>query len=678
MRFFPLWAALALSLIAVPAAAGDHSVDEARRILAAGDTLGAIEVLRHCDLERVGDPQWFVLLGRLYREQGTIESRQESQYVLERAVQLFPDDAAVAQEMGLTYFSQTFYPDAARHFERALAIDPDLCLAKHKLGVTHYERWKLRVNAFRDEADQARAWLGRALACDPNNADAAIRYVNVTYALGEPLPASIAARSFAGRFPDTPEFPLVVAAVDYENDNQVGADSAFATALELMGTDEWSAYASLSRNVLGYDDMDKFQDAPLDQQPIMQRAYWIGVDPDPTTDINELHLEHMYRTFRADLFYSNSSVVSAWTRPQTRGWDTERGEFSIKWGWPDDIYASYGGPRMEIWTYENYDGRREPITVPFGDRIGTGNLSVPSARSDVLAMARFMNQVSEPEKRVIESGVLDAVAFKDDDFGCSLYVIMHANADSLLGAIDVATTREYRLRTRFFDENWEVEMDDATTIPAHEMVVLPGSKYKLFDLIRQHRLPFGRYNVACALEDEARTTRAVQRGNCDATHLARSTLTSSDILFLREGTAGASFSRGGELLTPNPWRAYGESQRVGVYFEIYNLAVKERQSRYRLTYEIHEDPDESPSPWDRLGKFVARFTGLAKGDPSLAQSFDRVGDDHRAAERMTIDVSRLPAGPHRLWLTIEDLHTGRVWETARSFIKTEPAVAASE
>ncbi len=675
--------ALALVLLALAApivadAAGDRGVEGALRQLAEGDTLGAIETLQHTDLERIGDPRWVALLGRLHREQGTIVSRHKSQKVLERAVQLYPDDPGIALEMGLTYFSQTFYPDAVRFFERALAGNPDLCIARYKLGVTHYERWKLRVNSYQDEAEEARLWLGRTLACDPENTDAAIRYVNVTYTIDEPLPAAIAARAFAGRFPKCPEFPLMVAAVNYENENQVAADSAFAAALVLMGEEEWNAYSSLGNNILGYEDMDTFAAALADEQPIMERAYWIGVDPDPTTDINELLLEHMYRTFRADLFYSHASVVTSWTQPQTRGWDTERGEFLVRWGQPDSIYASHGGPRLEVWRYDNSGEGGGSMVIPFVDLFGSGKLLVPSADSEVLMMARWMNQVSEPQKKVVDGGVLDAIAFKDDDFGCSIYVVMHVNADSLLGAINVAEMKHFDLRTRFFDEKWVVEKDDAEELPPQEMTMLPGSKYRLFDVVRRYRMPFGRYHVACALADDMRMARAVERGNCDATHLADSRLISSEILFLREETSGASFTRSGELLTPNPWRAYGGDQAVSIYFEIYNLTVVDRRSRYRVTYEIHDDPEDTPGPWHRLGKFVSKVTRLDKGAPSVAQSFDREGDSYRAGERMVIDVSMLPAGRHRLWVTIRDLNNENEWETSRSFHRTAPSLAVSE
>jgi GWxTD domain-containing protein len=483
------------------------------------------------------------------------------------------------------------------------------------------------------------------------------------------------ARHFAARFPEVPEFPLIAGAVAFENVLNTEADSAFAVALELMTTAEWQAYNEMSRNILGYADMDEYEAAPLVEQPVMQRAYWVGVDPDATTDVNELHLEHIYRTFRADLFFSHASVVRSWTRPQTRGWDTERGEISIKWGWPDRIYASHGGGRREVWTYETDN---DPEIVFFEDQFLNGNLSIPPVVSTTLARARYMNQVAEADSNTVPvNGTVDVVAFKDDDFNCSVYTIMHVNADSMLSSLDVADLSAFALRTRFFDEDWVVDEDFSSRIPAHEMAVIPGSKYRLFDIVRRYKMPFGRYNVACTLEDEARRARSAQKGTCDAAHLASSDLTSSEVLFLREGMSGGSITRGGELLTPNPWRAYGEGQNLGVYFEIYNLAVVSGNSRYRVTYAIHADPEGEVAQWRRLGRFVARFARIAGDEPSIAQSFDRVGDDYRANERMAIDVSTLPEGRHRLWLTIEDLNTGASCEMSRGFHKAGPSVADS-
>ncbi len=665
--FFLILAGIAGAVSAV----GDARLQSALKQLAAGDTLAAIEQLERTDLKAIGDPQWFILLGDLHRSRDTIVDRLKSQYVLERALQLFPKDPDVLQELGMTYFSQTFYPDAARCFRRAIEIDPDICVSKYKLGVTYYEQWKLRVNAYIDDAAKARAWLKLTLECDSTIVDAAIRYVYTLYALDRVDEAVDASRHFSQAFPANPEFPLLVGTVAYDQDQLAEADSCYQIALTLMSEEELDAYTTLGRNVLGYDDMGIYEDANQDEQAVMDHAFWVVRDPDPTTDINERFLEHVYRTFRADLFFSHSKVHISWVKPQVRGWDTERGEISIKFGWPTDIHASYGGDRYESWTYVT-PGQIHKFF--FSDRFLNGNLQIPPGRSSKLVYARHEHRVTLFKPPAIPvNGAMDVIAFKDDDFQCSVYVAMQVNADSVLNNIDVSSLHEFHVRARFFDEDWVVEHSTADTVRALDMAMLPGSQYRLYDVVTRHQMPFGRYNLACAFEDDGRTTIASFVGRAESDRLLGSAITTSDLVFLREGSEGSSIVRNGEVLPVNPWRAYAHSQPVRIYFEIYNLNVVGGRSRYRLTFGIHKDPEESPSAWNRLGRAVTGFVGIGSGDPEVTQTFERVGLEHNEWERIAIDIENLEEGPYRLVVTITDLHTGVRTETGKNFVKVGAA-----
>jgi GWxTD domain-containing protein len=656
-----------VGIVGAVTARGEDELQSALEQLAAGDTLAAIEQLERTDLKSIRDPQWFILLGALHRSRNTVVDRLKSQYVLERALQLFPNDPDVLQALGMTYFSQTFYPDAARCFRRAIEIDPDICVSKYKLGVTYYERWKLRVNAFVDDAAKARAWLKFTLECDSTNVDAAIRYVYSLYALDRVDEAVDASRHYSQVFPANPEFPLLVGTAAYDRDQSAEADSCYQVALTLMGEEELAAYTTLGRNILGYDDMGIYEDANEDERAVMDHAFWVVRDPDPTTDINERFLEHVYRTFRADLFFSHSKVHISWVKPQIRGWNTERGEISIKFGWPTDIHASYGGDRFESWTYVSPGQIHEFF---FSDRFLNGNLQIPPSRSSKLAFARHEHRVTLFKPPAIPvNGAMDAMAFKDDDFQCSVYVAMQVNADSVLNNIDVSSLNEFHVRARFFDEDWVVERSAADTLRALDMAMVPGSQCRLFDVVTRHQMPFGRYNLACAFEDDGQMTLASFVGRTESDRLLGSAIITSDLVFLREGSEGSSIARRGEILPVNPWRAYAHGQPVRVYFEIYNLNVVGGRSRYRLTFGIHKDPEESPSAWNRLGRAVTGFVGIGGGDPEVTQTFERVGLEHDGRERIAIDIDSLEEGPYRLVVTVTDLHTGERTETGKNFVK---------
>lgn len=636
--------------------------------LGAGDTLAAVDHLDHADLEAIGDPALFILHGRLLRSDGTIVGRLNSQYVLERAVQLFPEDPNVLQELGLTYFSQTFYSDAARCFERALEIDPGMCDAKYKLGVTHYERWKLRVNAYHDEAMAARRWLEAAVECDPGNDDAAVRYTYTLYALDRTDEADRCARECAARFPDMAEFPLLAGTIAYDDGRYAAADSCYRIALARMTEVELVAYTSLHRNVLGYDDMKVYDNVSDEEKARIDRSYWVVRDFDPTTDINERFLEHVYRTFRADLYFSHSSTHIAWVKPQTRGWDTERGEISIKFGWPDNIHASHGGTRFESWTYVTPGQVHEFF---FNDRFLNGNLQIPPSRSEKLQYARHQNRVTHyrPSALVV-GGAMDAVVFKDDNFSSSIYVTVQVDADSILNNIDPAALGVFHVRGRFFDEDWNVEHTVIDSVPAPGAPVVAGSDRDLYDVVLHSELPFGNYNLACAFEDTGHLAVATFIGQCDGERFADSKVLVSDLLFLRGAPGGTAIVRGDHRLPANPWRAYAHGQPLEVYFEIYNLDVSAGRSEYRLSFEIHESPADPPSAWNRLGRAVARFAGFDGGDPTVVQTFERTGQGYEERERIAIDVGTLDEGRYRLIVTVTDLHRGDRAQASKIFYKT--------
>ncbi len=645
---------------------GPDTATEVRRALAAGDTASAIHRLEHTDLEKIRDPELFILLGRLHRSRSTIVDRLKSAYVLERAVQLFPDDPNVIQEMGLTYYSQTFYPDAARCFRKAIDIDPSLCDAKYKLGVTYYERWKLRVNAYFDDAARARMWLKVAVECDSTNFDAARRYVSVLYALERTDEAVDAARVFAALFPGEPVFPLIVGTVAYDETRMAEADSAYNAALWIMSNEEHVAYTTLNRNILGYKDFDVYDVAETGDQDVMDRAYWITGDPDPTTDLNPIHLEHVYRTFRADLYFSYSKVHLEWTTPQFRGWDTERGEVSIKFGWPDDILASHGGWRWEEWLYRPPGGI---IRFMFNDEYLTGNYQIPSSSSGQLVYTRHQSRVTHVKRDKVEiNGAIDAVVFRDDDLLSSLYVMAEVNADSVMRVVDAASLESFHIRTRLFDSEWNTQLSSTDTVPAFNVPRVQGTLFDLFDVAKQFRMPFDYYNIAFAFQDGAGEVISVLRCHSDGNHLITDDVITSDLLFLRDSADGATIVRGGKILHPNPWRIYGHGQRLRVYFEVYNLNVTGGRSEYRVTYEISGDPETPRRAWNRLGRAVAGLFGVG-GDPVAAQSFVRVGTSHSDQEQIAIDVDALKNGRHRLSVSIHDLRSGDKTVMRKNFFK---------
>jgi GWxTD domain-containing protein len=657
------------ALATVSTAETDHErVRDALRALDAGDTTSTIELLERSDLEGLDDPVLFMLLGRLYRERGTIRDRLRSYEVLERARALYVDHPGVLNELGLTQYARTFYPDAVRYFKKVDDLNPRICEGKYKIAVAEYEAWKSHVFSYWDDAGDARAWLKVFLACDSTNVDAAVRYANVLYGLERTDEAVAAAEKYGRIFPDNPTFPLIVGSVAFDEKRYAAADSAYHHALTLMTPAERSAYTRLGRTTLSYEDLDIYEDVDPPVRKIIDRGYWINADWDPTTERNEILLEHMHRTFRADIFFSAAKPHIMYTTPQRRGWDTERGEVSIKFGWPTNAEGAYGGYRWERW---NYVFSNEIINFNFTDNYLNNRYQIARGGSSILYV-RHHGRVTrvEPEWTDID-GAMDVVTFKDSDLQASAYVLLNVNADSVRAHVDVRN-ESFNLRARFFREDWTTDAFFADELDVMELAVLPGSIHTLYDVIRRYPVPFGRYHVACAFDDDGRRVNAQFRGGVDPSRFAGDQLQASDILLERAGDHGATMIRGERLLRPNPWRAYAHGQMVRAYFEVYNLAVRDGRSHYYVTYTINANPAEEPGAWNRLGHLLTDWVTNTDEPTTVAQTIERTGTRHDEGEAIAIDVDTLPEGWYRLVVTVADVYTGAQVETDKIFFKAAP------
>jgi GWxTD domain-containing protein len=658
--------ALAVLLARTP----PHLELRVERLLASGDTTAVIELLEHSDLESRPSPDMMVTLGKLYRGRGTIVDRLKSQKVLERAKALYPEDPDVMLELGLTYFAQTFYPDAYRHFSECLELDPDNCEAMYRMGVSEYEHWKLRVHAWLDDAEDACEWLSAAVACDSTNVDAARRLTGVLYGTGRVERARELAEALARRFPDEWYFPAVVATASFEQGDMERADSAFTHGLGLMDGPEYAAFTAIGRNTLGYEALDVYDALPEREQDAMTRGFWINSDPDPTTNLNERALEHMARTFRAEVLYSASKPHIAWTRPQTRGWDTERGETLIKFGEPDTVIASQSYWRWEKWTYRQ--GEEDPVTYVFFDEFMNGKYQIPRKSAD-LSFIRFADRATSYEPGWVElDGAMDLTVFRDDNFRATLFASIDVKASNLEA---FRSGDAFASRLRLFREGWESELTAEQALHREDLSAMESSGDTYYGYIQRCAMPFDSYQVAAAFEDSSRRVHALFRSRASTYRFTNSGVQLSDILLERESAAGPTIERGEFALRPNPWCAYAPGQLLRTYVEIYDLAMRGGATSYVLHYSIQESSSEPRTAWNRVGKVLKTLALQDDGPPIVTQSMQRSGDSHTDSEPLAIDVDALPPGRYRITIGVEDLIGGNSAEVSKVFYKVGTSLA---
>jgi GWxTD domain-containing protein len=633
--------------------------------LAAGDTASAVERIDKINLRRQRNPSIYVLAGRLYRELGTVNGRLLSQRVLERGLSRFPRDPQLLTELGKTYFAQTFYPDALRCFRSALEQDPSLCEAHYYIGLYYYNNWK-RVNQYTDDLTASRRHFAAAIQCDSTDLESTIKLAFALYALDRREEAAEVVASALGRFSSAPEFHLLRGAMAYDDDRFEDADADFRAGLRLMDEDLRLEYLDLF-SLLPYDERFLYDDSQQNKRVVVERGYWIDHDPDPTTAINERWLEHIYRMFIADLYFSCY-------RPPIRGWRTERGATVVKFGWPWHIQSTLAGSqfsgRTEEWHYITKHNKLRRFV--FVDEYLSGNLRIPIEADSMIVVLRYDPAISSyfPEAETLP-GVINVSAFKDDEFSCTYYIAAAVDAVALRETVDIAKVNHFVFRGVFFDNEWNVDHRFADTLWTSEVPTEKIAGSLQYVVLRPVSLPFDMHHVACAFEDQTGAVRASLKGVGDSYRFSNTELCVSDLLLQNDPHPGAaSIARKGKQLYPNAERLYSTGQKLVVYFELYNLGTSRRRTDYDVTFLIYDSPENPPSRWWRLGRSIAQFTGLVGDrDPAISQTIRRRGVEHTSNEDMTVNIDALEAGRYELVVSVADRVTGENAYSTAIFFK---------
>lgn len=641
-----------VAALSAPKDAGEF-VTRANEMLARADTAAAIDLLEHSHLDDHDDPGASILLGRIFRDLGTIDSRLRSQRVLENARLRFPDDSDLLVELGRTYFAQRFFPDAIGCLHRALDIEPKRCDARYLIGLYHYRNWK-RLNTYTDDLAEARTHLRSAWQCDPANVDAARLYLYARYALADT--SAREADQMLARFPREACFYLYRGALAYDARQYELCGRHFTRGLALLPPEERAAYDDLTR-VLAINVVGTYRDIGRDARDVFRRGYWIAEDPDPTSEENERELEHIYRVFVSDVLYSND-----WTG--RRGWNCDRGGALIKFGRPLSVDHSLGigqSGHTETWTYERFGELRQFIFV---DEFLNGDPRIPYG--DDFALHYLLH---DPETSQLQSsmaritGELDVIAFRDDDLHASLYAGMRVDADSVDAFALPGSTNQYLLRGAYFDTSWKREGGRADTLWTSQLPARVEAGRRVIDFVRRLEVPFGAYRLAWSMKDEHARVLALARGETDARRFASDELTLSDVLLYEEvprdsPAAPGVIARGGLRMRPRIGHLYSPEDPLRSYVEVYALHMLDGASEYEVRYSIYPGKARDAAVWVDLIRSASDVLGFEDSDPVISQTFTRRSDRHHTAEYIAIDINSLEPGNYELLVEVMDLNAG--------------------
>ncbi|MCZ6766383.1 MAG: GWxTD domain-containing protein [bacterium] len=638
---------------------------KAETALAERDTSAAIRHFESVVGRKGISPRSYEELGRLYRAKNTIFGRLLSQRTLERGRLKYPEDPGIIYELGLTYAEQGYHREAANCFRRAIAHDYNHCDAHFQLGLYWFDKWK-HVIPYWDYLAEARAEFKRTRDCDPARIDAHEKLVFAAWALDQEPNAKKWRDEMIALHPQAPEANLLAGAMAYKKARYDSCKTHFDLAIQHMDEEEREAYLDIAMLLPDSDEKMLYKEASIEKKATFRRIYWIQRDPDPTTTSNERELEHIYRKYLAECYLAHD-------RPPMRGWETERGQVLVKFGWPTDIETSLGGGlrgRQETWQYA--DGRHF-MQIVFEDQFLNGNYIIPiSPWVDASVLYVDPPQSTyRPESEVIPA-FLDVVAFRNDDFSSMVYTCVALDVDSMDAFVDLREAGSIVERISFFGEEWDHRSTVVDSMNPQRFVEHRRAGRKWFHRVREHQVPFDDHNLALCIEDVDRHSRAVMRSSAQTLRLLSDSLTVSDILLYRDMPQNRTddvLMRGGRTFYPNPKARYASTELLRIYVEIYNIETTGLTQEYDMIYLIFEASETK----SRVARFFGGLKKLAgfesSPDPVISQTFSRSSPRGRAEELLAIDIDSLRPGKYVLRVAVHDRWTGAVAYRTKGFWK---------
>lgn len=623
-------------------------LERSASLLASGDTLEAIRTLQALLYDVSPPPSAFTLLGSLLRSRGTIRARLESQQILEEGLRFYPDDTAICFELGKTYYAQQFYPDASRCFQRVLKSDSTNCEVLHCLGRNHFRKWK-RNRGYTDELEHAVSFFSRAQACNPADGVNAFYHAFSYLALGDSSSCRAICQESLGAWPDDVRFMLLFGVLEFYGGCYRSASELFDLALALMSANDRLYYLDISP-LLDDDTRAEYQSIPAPRKKQMLRTYWIENDPDPTTEVNERYLEHLSRSILADFYFSDGYGAPGRRR-------TDRGTALIKFGWPTRIEYGLGGGltgRFEKWTYLRND---DAFQFTFMDEFLNDRFSIPM---DEGYMKRELVEKSS-ESAIIRAagslpGRMNIYSFADGQRITEnyLYLAIDYTRSGLLS--EHSESSVLKLRTTVFDDAWrKIEHFEQTIQPETYQIGSDSSLYAA----RKIDLPFGEFRFAATFEDSLSLFRSIFRADVHVARFLGETLTLSDLVLFKQPEFELPIpplERNGHMVTPCVYHRYRHGEKLGVYFEIYNLKKLNLRSDYEISYFIFEAPPGGTSSWEKIRSAISGSFGLSRPDPpAISQTIAFSGTAHSAFETLLIEIGSLEPGRYELQISVLDL-----------------------
>jgi GWxTD domain-containing protein len=702
------WIACLAALL--PTALPAQTVDDVRRLAAAGDTAGAIAAAervlradrrnaeahylagrlylsRHVEGARVSAPRrkaeehfryatrfapdsarYWLALADLFRAEDVVTVRSQVPGLVGNAVAALgpaPSDSLTA-EVGFRVARVQW--ERHEHYGRRhaaadageAAIPPDL-FAEWKYWEEFFERRVREVPVSGESLARAEAALWQVLQVRPADVRCAGLLAVALGETGRWEEAVPVARRLVRAVPDSGRAWAILGLAYARTGRWRESEAAFDTALARMTPPDAAPYRDLGRIMrraerLRWDTLPEAGRLPFDS------LYWRVAQPLVLSDRNEVQAE-----FYARLTY----VEHRWSDPWIgyRGHETDIGTVYVAYGPPDD-WMVFERARI-IWIYRTSHFRFQFSLTPGYARARFAEESREALRlAREASPARFDNVALY---RTLDTILVQAAQFRDRADRTSVLVFGAIPVARMVNAVPLADLELTTGAIVTDSVGRELQRDRRTE------VVRPAAADDLLHRSWRLALPTGTYLLRAeahlpVVERGARGMEAL-----DVRLFPPGPLALSDVLAADRVEPRDSLARRWRdfFLEPNGGR-FLPGDSVALLWEIYDLTPDSLgMADFDVQLRITVDAIERRSVIAQIVGGLADAAGLtAEGDDRVTLDYTRralVGPDGTVAEHVTVELRDAPEGRYTITVTVLDRRTGAIATRERAvLVRREP------
>lgn len=497
-----------------------------------------------------------------------------------------------------------------------------------------------------------------------------------------PLNISISKLKYQVDQPDSCQYYYEQAIADIKTD----ADAAlmFQNAKYVFSDDELAEYQQLDR---------------VEEKREFFRKMWIARNPMPATEQNYRIVEHIRRIILAEKEFYFDGVRSQVNNPDKLNYlyypkvfslnekYNDKGLVYIRHGEPDDraFYVQADTPLNETWLYYPRGQMREKLIFHFwqDNDMGADNWRFVPSIPPYMAESRLHmdpifgqmmvateleaisleQQMKMQSQRVVHRGMdtdqhswnrelrsiffpFYIATFKEDDSHsmCELYYSLTTD-DVLHKKAEHTVEDSIAINFAVYDDAYNLLNRQETSVPIQN-IVSATKKMGFWPSKFVFENEAGSYQFALDVRTPADEAIGGYKFRFNATSYASPNLMMSGIVLAEsivDGKPDDLFFKNGFDVIPNPGKIFSRKEPVDIYFEVYNIPVKNDQTQdFVIDYSVTLLEERTQGILNKIGRI------FQKSQPSISNTVDRVSTAPTSVEYIALNLEKNVPGLYEL------------------------------